>query len=625
MRPPVVGLLRALLAVVLGGLLVRGLSRFAPGSAHVGLFDADMAIPVLMANGSSGHRLFDAYYFGQDRFGAWPYLLARLARGVLGFDWTASRLFWAHASAALLAGVPMALLSRRAGPVAAAACALVAVTNPAVFHSFLNLSQPYAWQVLAMCGAWAVLHSLLLLPARPGKRLVALGVLSFLAVWMSPTSGPLLVLLLGVELLALRGPASWRERLGRAVPVGLMVAAGMAGERTLRWRYHRTVRRAFGTDFQTEVHLDVGHLLDNTRALADVWAREGWKPALGLTVLGVGAFLVLRLRAWRGERAARVPEGWEALTLASGAAAVALANFALCAAVNHVRNNLYHERYLTLSHLFLAMAAALVVLAGAQALLARTRGSEVGAPLFALGLLGAAHLEMPAPAPLPEQRVLEDTARALQAEHGQRILLGGYWSTYPYAALARPGSVVAVPVEWDYQRTRFDWARLRAADEVVVNHSELDAFGPAHAPHALIGQLGVLLRLVRTASPREGFSLYARADRDALPVKPEPWPTEWNLCDASARATVRFESTGPVTVLVRSMGVRPGARTPRALLGGRELPVEVLPDFYRIQVDVPVGKDQPLELGAAPGMSGDVPGCRTQDLFVLPESTSATR
>ncbi|QRN98163.1 hypothetical protein JRI60_03560 [Archangium violaceum] len=625
MRPPVVGLLRALLAVVLGGLLVRGLSSFAPGSAHVGLFDADMAIPVVMANGSSGHRLFDAYYFGQDRFGAWPYLLARLARGVLGFDWTASRLFWAHATAALLAGVPLALLSRRAGLVAAAACALVAVTNPSVFHSFLNLSQPYAWQVLAMCGAWAVLHSLLLTPERPGGRLVVLAVLSFLAVWMSPTSGPLLVLLLGVELLALRGPESWRERLWRAVPVGLMVAAGMAGERTLRWRYHRTVRRAFGTDFQTEVHLDVGHLLDNARALAAVWARDGWKLALGLTVVGVGACLVLRVRAWRGARAVQVPEGWEALTLASGAAAVALANFALCAAVNHVRNNLYHERYLTLSHLFLAMAAALVVLAGAQALLARTRASEVGGPLFALGLLGAAHLGMPAPAPLPEERVLEDTARALQPEHGQRILLGGYWHTYPYAALARPGSVVAVPVEWDYQRTRFDWARLRAADEVVVNHAELEAFGPADAPHALIGQLGVLLRLVRTASPREGFSLYARADREALPVKLEPSASEWNLCDVSARARVRFESTGPVTVLVRSMGVRPGARTPRALLAGRESPVEVLPDFYRVRVEAPVGKDIPLELGVGTGMAGDAPGCRVQDVFVLPGSTSATR
>ncbi len=624
MRSSVTGLLRAALAVMLGGLLVRAFASFAPGSAHVGLFDADMAIPVLMANGSSGHRLFDAYYFGQDRSGAWPYLLARAVRAGFGVDWTASRLLQAQVSAALLAGVPLALLARRVGWVAAAACALAMVTSPPVFRGVLYLGQPYAWQLLALCGAWAVLHSLFLRPERPGRRLVGLGVLSFLAVWMSPASGPLLVGLLGVEWVAWRGPEPWRERLGRAVPVAALVAGAMAGERILRWRYHRTVRRAFGHDFQTEVLLDTEHLLDNARALADVWLREGWRPALVLAGVGVGAFLVLRLRAWRGAWGTQVPEGWEALTLAVGAAVMAAANFALCGAVSHVRGNLYHERYLTLTHVFLGMAAALGVLAGAQALLARARASEVGTSLLAVGLLGAAHLGMPAPDLLPEQRVLEDTARALQPEQGTRVLLGGYWGTYPYAALARPGSLVAVPVEWDYQRTPFDLKRLGEVDEVVLNHSGLEVLGPPTAPHALIGQHGVLLRLVRAASPREGFSLYTRAGREALPATSEPSPLDWNLCAASARATVRFESPGSVTVLVRAMGMREGMPVPRAMLSGRELPVRVLPNFYQVRVDGPV-RDAPLELSASAGMSGEAPGCRAQDVFVLPEATATAR
>lgn len=625
MRPPVVGLLRAALAVLLGGLLVRAFASFAPGSASVGLFDSDMAIAVLMANGSSGHHLFDAYYFGQDRSGAWPYLLARGVRAGLGFDWTAARLLWAQVSAALLAGVPLVLLARHVGWAGAAASALVVVTNPAVFRHVLFLGQPYAWQLLALVGAWAVLHSLLLRPERPGRRLVGLGVLSFLAVWMSPASGPLLVGLLGVEWVAWRGPESWRERLWRAVPLAALVAWAMAGERLLRWRYHRTVRRAFGQDYRTDVGLDTGHLLDNARALADVWLREGWRPALVLAGVGVGVFVVLRLRAWRGARATQVPEGWEALTLAVGAAAVAVANFALCAAVSHVRSNLYHERYLVLSHVFLAMAAVLGVLAGAQAVLAaRSRASEVGALVLALGLLGAAHLGMPAPAPLPEQRVLEETARLLQPERGTRVLLGTYWGTYAYAALARPGSVVAVPVEGDYQRTPFDLDRLREVDEVVLNHGELDAFGPATAPHALIGQHGVLLRLVQPASPREGFSLYARADGGALPITAEPPVTKWNLCEPWARALVRFEAAGPVTVLVRAMGVREGAPVPRVTLSGRALPVEVLPNFYRVQVDGPVW-DTPLGWSASEGMRGEGPGCRVQDVFVLPDPSTLAR
>jgi hypothetical protein len=621
-RPSVTGLLHAALAVMFGGLLVRAFTSFAPGSAHVGLFDADMAIPVLMANGSSGHRLFDAYYFGQDRSGAWPYLLARAVRAGLGVDWTATRLLQAQVSAALLAGVPLALLVRRVGWVAAAACALAMVTSPPVFRGVLYLGQPYAWQLLTLCGAWAVLHSLFLRPERPGRRLAGLGVLSFLTVWMSPVSGPLLVGLLGVEGVAWRGPEPWRERLWRAVPMAALVAGAMAGERILRWRYHRTVRRAFGHDFQTEVLLDTGHLLDNARALADVWLREGWRSALVLAGAGVGAFVALRLRAWRGE-------GWEALTWAAGAAVMAAANFILCVAVSHVRGNLYHERYLTLTHVFLVMAAALGVLAGAQALLARTRISEVGTSLLAVGLLGAAHLGMPAPDPLPEQRVLEGTARALQPRQGTRVLLGDYWGTYPYAALTRPGSLVAVPVEWDYQRTPFDLKRLGEVDEVVLNHAGLEILGPATAPHALIGQHGVLLRLVRAASPLEGFSLYTRAGRNALPATSTPSPLDWNLCTAPARATVRFESPGPVTVLVRAMGVREGMPVPRAVLAGRELPVEVLPNFYRVRVDGPM-RDTLLEFSASAGMSGGAPGCRAQDVFVLseavlPEATATTR
>jgi hypothetical protein len=617
-RPPVAGLLRALFVALLGGLLVRSFSSFQPGSVHIRVFDGDMAIPVLMANGSSGIWLFDAYYFGQDRLGAWPFLLQRLAGWVGGFDWTMSRMFQVQATAALLAGVPLALLVRRVGLVAAAACALVAVTNPGVFSSFFYVGQPYPWQVLTLGCAWGLMHSLMLTPERPGRRLVGLGVMAFLSVWMSPTSGPLLLLLLGVELLGRRGAESWRERLWRSVPVGLMVAVGIAGERTLRWRYHRVVRRAFGNDHRTLVQLDEGHLLDNALALADVWRRSGWTLAVVLAVGAVGAFCVLRVRAWRRAREAEVPAGWEALTLAVGAACVAVANFAICVAVDHVRFNNYDVRYLSLTHLFLALAAALVVLAGVESLLARTRASDMGAPVLALGLLGVAHLGMPAPALLPEQRVLEATARALQPEQGVRMLLGTYWHTYPYAALARPGTVVAVPVDWDYQRTPFDLERFRAADEVVVNHEELEAFGPASAPNAFIVQHGVLLRLVRTASPLEGFSLYARAGRDALPAKSQPAFSEWNLCDPTARATLHFESDGPVTVLLRSSDVREGEPVPGAVLAGRALPVRVLPGFYRVEVDGPVARDTPLELNAPVGAVGGTSGCRVQDVFVLP-------
>jgi hypothetical protein len=617
-RPPVVGVLRALFVVLLGVLLVRSFSSFTPGSVNMKVFDGDMAIPILMANGSSGVWLFDVYYFGQDRLGAWPYLLQRLAGWATGLDWTVSRMFRVEATVALLAGVPLALLVPRAGLVAAAACVFVSVTNPGVFSSFFFVGQPYSWQVLVLGCAWGLLHSLLVTPQRPGWRLVGLGWAAFLAVWMSPTSGPLLLLLLGVELLGWRGAEPWRTRLWRSVAVGLMVAVGMVGERILRGRYHHAARLAFGSDHRTVVRLDEGHLLDNARVLAEEWSRSGWRLALVLAVGAVATFCVLRVRAWRGARAAEVPAGWEALTLAVGAACVAVANFAICVAVSHVRLNSYDGRYLTLTHLFLALAAALAVLAGAEALLARTRAFAWVAPVLALGLLGAAHLGMPPPGLKPEQQALEATARALQPEQGRRVLMGTYFQSYPYAALARPGTVVAVPVEWDYQRTPFDHEWLRAADEVVVNHAGLEAFGPAASPHGFIFQHGLLLRLVRTSSPLEGFSVYARADRDALPVSPEPPLDRWNLCDPTVPARLRFESEGPVTVLVRSWAVREGDPVPGAMLAGRALPVTSLPEFYRVAVDRPVTREMALEFSAPASVPEGSQGCRVQHVFVLP-------
>jgi hypothetical protein len=617
-RPPVVGILRTLLVALVGVLLVRSFSSFTPGSVNMRVFDGDMAIPVLMANGSSGLWLFDVYYYGQDRSGAWPYLLERLVRWVTGLDWTVARVFRVQATAALLMGLPLALLVPRAGLVAAAACAFVSVTNPGVFRSLFSPGHPYAWQVVTLCGAWGLVHSLLVTPQRPGWRRVGLGVLAALTVWMSPTSGLLLLGLLGVGLVGLRDGASWRERLWRAVPLGLLVGAAMAAERILRSRYHHAARNAFGGAYRTVVHLDTKHLLDNAQALADVWSQTGWRFALVLAVGAVGAFCVLRVRAGWGARAAEVPAGWEALTLAVGAAGVAAANFALCVAADHVRNNAYDGRYLVLTHLFLALAAALAVMAGAEAVLARTRAFALVAPVLALGMLGAAHLGMPPAGLKPEQLALEATGRALQPEQGVRVLLGSYWESYPYAALARPGTVVAVPVDGDYQRTPFDHEWLRAADEVVVNHANLDAFGPAAAPHRLIFQHGLLLRLVSTASPLEGFSVYARADRDALQTRPEPPLDKWNLCDPTVPARLRFTSERPVTVLVRSSDVREGDPVPGATLAGRALPVVLLPGFYRVDVDRPVTREMALEFSALAGVPEDFPGCRVQHVRVLP-------
>jgi hypothetical protein len=71
-------------------------------------------------------------------------------------------------------------------------------------------------------------------------------------------------------------------------------------------------------------------------------------------------------------------------------------------------------------------------------------------------------------------------------------------------------------------------------------------------------------------------------------------------------------------VLMHSQGLREGAPLPRAVLAGRPLRVDVLPDLYRVHVDAAVTPATPLELSGLEGLPADAPGCRVQATFVRP-------
>lgn len=615
------------LGLGLAALVARSLACFALGSPRVGPLDSDMAIAVLMANRSSGVWLFDAYYFGQDRLGAWPYLLERWVGQGLGMEWAAASLQQVHVGAALLAGLWLLGLGGRAGQVGAAAWALAVVAHPSASSMVFNLGQPYAWQLLALFGAWAVLHRQLSASHGCAARLGALWGLGTLSVWSSPVSGPLLLWLLAVEVAGRWEPQPWRERLRRALPVALALGAALLAERRLRVAYRSAAHQAFGHSYRTGVRLDTEHLADNARALAEVLLQGGGWLTLALAAAGVGALLVLRLRALRGgppEQAPQAPLAWQPLVLALGASGMAAINYAICVAADHVRLNEYNPRYLTPTSMLLGLAAAWVGLALWEVLLSRTALAPVGAPLLALGLLGAAHWSLPAEARVPAQAELERTARLLEGQGRPRLLLGEYWRTYVYAALARSGSVVAIPAEGQYQRTPFDLGRLHEADEVVVNHAGLSDFGPAEAPHPLLFQHGALLRLVRPASPAEGFSLYTREARVPLEVQAQPALEEWDLCNPTARAVLRGQSTGPVEVLLYTPGVSGQDQPPQVELAGQALPVEVLPGLYRVHVGEPLREDTPLVLTPRQGAPGAT-GCRVQNVWVFPASAPSAR
>ena len=124
--------------------LALGAPSFAPGSQAMGAFDSDSAIPVLMAK-TARHTAYEAFYWGQDRFGAWPFLLlSLLARA--GVVVTPLRLFVFQV---LALGVMVQALGKLAGKAAPLVCgsvlALALVDTRAV--RWVWAMQPYVWHL----------------------------------------------------------------------------------------------------------------------------------------------------------------------------------------------------------------------------------------------------------------------------------------------------------------------------------------------------------------------------------------------------------------------------------------------------------------------------------------------
>ncbi|WP_375758643.1 hypothetical protein [Corallococcus exercitus] len=446
------------LSLALAGVLVR------PGLETGPLFSSDSAIPVLMAR-AARVDLFHAYYLGQDRFGAWPFLLARL---VGGRDWSAEGLQALLLVVTWTGAFPLSRLVRASG-VAAGMLVLVplALAGPAEVRLYvLDASQPYGWQFAMLAWTWLGLRRLLEADAR-GARVgwgVAASLAAALACWVSTSSVPVLVVLWSVESLRAwaRSPMGWRQALMAAVPV----TVGGVFERQLRRLYHRYAFRTYRDEFRSPVMLDQGHLWDNAgRVLALLWS--GPLPMGGLLLVGLGlagTWLVRHARRGRAAWAELSDPAW--MALACGLSA--LAQLALLVAVAHVRHNGFAARYFALAHLLLLVGLGALLLHLVAVWLSPRRLRVIGA--LGVGAAGVALVWAWTQPP----RMTEDHARALEAARTLArvapgsLLMGGYWDVYRLAAL-QPLEAQAKPLPdpRQYQRTPFLWAELEAARTLI--------------------------------------------------------------------------------------------------------------------------------------------------------------
>ncbi|WP_420126955.1 hypothetical protein [Longimicrobium sp.] len=520
-------------------------------------FNSDLAIPVLMTRAREW-SLFDVYYWGQDRLGAWHLLLMRAASQFSGHTFDYAALHLVGTAWVLLSAVVMARLAGVWGWAASGLMAAVLVGNHDSRRWLFDAAHPYAWQITGLMLAWWGLRTLAdrAGPAGAGRWRLrgATGFAVFLAQWTSPLSGPLLLLVAGVEAIRAHvlNAQPGRFVLRRWVEGWLVVGAGMAAERVLRAAFDLYSHARFGQYYHTGLVLDRGHLTDNARQVATKLATSGSMPLLVVATAGALAALVVLWRArggrgpvWRVEAAALVLACW----------AIAAAQLPVFVLVRHVRINLFSVRYFSLVFVFgtLAGLITLVCLAASLSTLSRQwRG--VLAMAGAAGLASAV-LRLPPPSAARPDALMR-VASHLEARAPGVPLLGGYWSTYVFAAFQKPETMLPpVPCEGRLVRAPW-WAReLKRHRWVVVvgNTYECPDAGPRASPAPWIYQHGALLRLARPdleGGADVSFALYENATARAVAHVAQPAADAWRYCDAGAALRLSFPARGTAQVMV---------------------------------------------------------------------------
>jgi len=407
--------------------------RLGRGLGPAAFYNSDCAVPILLMQGM-GEGAFTLFYPRQDRFGTWPFLVARALQLQTPEAFQVLSVLGLCSAAIPLSGV--------LGSPALAVLVLIVpfVVSPTVAWTFLQAGQPYLWQVVALCWAWWACRAALTAPT--GRRrvllLAAFAILTSLAAWMNTVSLAMALVLVVVEI------ARARARPRAAVPLVGAVGLAVAFEAALHRWYNAFCLRTFGGTFITPLRLDHGHLLTNVGSVLGAFAGSGglWPWLVGAATLG------LRRRS-REERL-------DQLTLLLLAASV-LPGLVL---IRYFRENDFAARYLALPA-FWALAAAVLGVLGTVLSLGRVQRHWV--PGVALALLAIA---VPAGPSDPLAGPRAEAARL--AAEGPAVIIGGYLDVYVPASLAPHGVLVPIPRDGDLNRFPATHPELRPGRVVLA-------------------------------------------------------------------------------------------------------------------------------------------------------------
>ncbi|HBS07039.1 MAG TPA: hypothetical protein DEA96_18855 [Leptospiraceae bacterium] len=444
---------KACLILITGLFLFRAPS-YAPDTEFIiGGFSSDTGIPVLMSN-SDYFSPFSLYYWGQDRFGSWPFLLFSM----VGSPWSPLAIFlgmyiYLHLSL-------LVMLRNRSPLLLLAALTLLHSWRPLGGFLF-DIAQPYGWQL----GSIFLGISLAEGKSKSWKKRVTLFIISFLAIWLSPSSVLYLIAIPLIRIAILN--RSWIYRALQGLKDSSPVILAYAAHSMMRRFVVNSNAASFYEEYETPLKW-------KAELVAPAWNAvksnifQNWEILLWVAGMIILMGALYSLLTGRGRRHVRM--SIPALALIAGSILFLVSILPL----NWFTLNQYGARYLALPRFLMLLGLLLftgrwIINMSSTIVSIEPALRTIGSGSLSILILFAFWSNLPERKESAHYRDRLMIARSLEQKYPGIPLLGNYWETYVYSALQTHRNLPQ-PGPGQYQRTPFLLPAVLGADQLIVNH-----------------------------------------------------------------------------------------------------------------------------------------------------------
>jgi len=426
---------------------------FLPFRNMVNPLSADGGIPIIMSQNPIP-SIYSFYYYGQNRFGAYPFVFIFFISKIFNFTATASTIYcfaYAYFVAALLFLTKSVKVN---GLFIVSIFLFLSVIFLKFSSIFLSMHMPYIWQISSLfLYAYFFMRSI---NKTIHFRDYFLSILfAFFAISSNPISMPYLFSMLPLIFV-------FRNEITRIMSLKkfcfhylMSFIPAFFLEEIIKLFYNKHNQIYFGTNFSFPIEqLDLNNFFNNiVRFTNMVFISPIWLIIIGIVFI-VTTLFMLKYK----DKKYLLPFSFFIL---------AIVNFMICTVSRYVSSNSEPIRYFMPTYCFLFLALAFSI----AELLSVMRRAKSFVQIFLL--LGISITSFFYLSRTKNNLIIENIqwqAETLSQLYPKTDLWGRYWDVYLYRAL-QPNlnmAAYAVPQDGDYNRTMWNLCRLKVGEYIIV-------------------------------------------------------------------------------------------------------------------------------------------------------------